>query len=156
MNGFIFFKDRAPVRLVRWDIAEPWHRFPWEERDVKVIKYFSSIWALYVYVEFMPEAYTAGTLSAKQYIRIPQHSVYAYDNISDSWRAVENFDRIEMYDLKPCPFCGSDVTMVYSEQPRIMYGIKCNNDNCVLGAQVKEFEHPHNLVDAWNKRADAK
>lgn len=167
MNGFIFFKDRAPVRLAEWDIVTPFCEFtPDPDADRRVIKYFRTIDTLWAYVEYIHPLYKLDAAHHRHCLRVPNYTVYRYAPMSQSWVGVDYFDRIEIYDLKPCPFCGSDVTMVYSEQrggrithasdTRIMYGIKCNNGECVLGSPTKDFDHPHELVDAWNKRADTK
>lgn len=73
----------------------------------------------------------------------------------------------ELFDLKPCPFCGSlaelgfaGKTFYYTDkhgEPRtngFYYTVKCKNEIC--GCIIGTYEEPKMAIEAWNRRAGEK
>ncbi len=73
----------------------------------------------------------------------------------------------EMNDLKPCPFCGGEVTIAEGgyHQTRWMYVTRGNEENrcncyVIMESKTYDFDSSEsekakikaNLIEAWNKR----
>lgn len=54
-----------------------------------------------------------------------------------------------MYDLKPCPFCGSEAEY-YSDCE--MVKVRCSNYDCLCHL-VTWFDEPEEAAEEWNRRA---
>jgi len=63
-----------------------------------------------------------------------------------------------MDELKPCPFCGSNVELFEREREfdnRILYSIACNSVDCFLSETDVEpvwFSDKKYMVTIWNSR----
>lgn len=55
--------------------------------------------------------------------------------------------------LKPCPFCGGEVTVDYNEYTN-KYSIACGNLKCILCVQTLPYDTKERAIEAWNRRAD--
>jgi ssDNA-binding Zn-finger/Zn-ribbon topoisomerase 1 len=56
-----------------------------------------------------------------------------------------------MNELKPCPFCGSEVTLVYWKAAAEWF-IRCPNGDCIFN-NLDDNDGPERLVREWNNRA---
>lgn len=55
-------------------------------------------------------------------------------------------------ELKPCPFCGSEVKFNYGNGT---YGLYCTNESCILDrviAYANTEKERKELIKRWNKR----
>lgn len=62
-----------------------------------------------------------------------------------------------MIDLKPCPFCGSEATIVMLEglyMPQNVYRAKCNNAECLVNPCTPYTYTEESAVKIWNERAE--
>lgn len=57
-----------------------------------------------------------------------------------------------MYDLKPCPFCGSEAHMVEGTYPKHFHPC-CTNAKCILYPGAKWFKKKDEAAVAWNMRS---
>jgi Lar family restriction alleviation protein len=56
-------------------------------------------------------------------------------------------------ELKPCPFCGSEVKIKRDGGWREKYYQLCTNNDCVMQDHLYNTEAE--AIEAWNRRADA-
>lgn len=56
-----------------------------------------------------------------------------------------------MPELKPCPFCGHDSGMVYSDS--YGYAVKCTESKCDVCVLTRHFDTKKEAIEAWNRRA---
>ena len=59
--------------------------------------------------------------------------------------------------LKPCPFCGDEISIYKHEWPYSGYGLSHHNQDCLLSVLInRAFDVRCNnkttLIKAWNKR----
>ena len=56
-----------------------------------------------------------------------------------------------MFDLKPCPFCGSKAYMNsnYIAQNKKQWAVQCK-----CGARFFFMDRKYKAIEAWNRRAD--
>ena len=57
--------------------------------------------------------------------------------------------KYDRYELKPCPFCGGEATMIRGDTKLVQYVVKC--DEC--GALSNWFDKEEKAVENWNRRA---
>lgn len=67
-------------------------------------------------------------------------------------------------ELKPCPFCGGNATIVENEEPRLYrpsrnhpYCVYCGNCELLFGFDEDyggTFDTKKEAAEAWNRRAD--
>ena len=57
-------------------------------------------------------------------------------------------------DLKPCPFCGSNVTLTKVIGVNALYAVYCSNENCYIQPSTKVCKSREEAIDAWNRRAE--
>lgn len=60
-----------------------------------------------------------------------------------------------MIELKPCPFCGSEVKLVRRNRyGNISYVIVCQNDSCFMKESHNRpsFKKVDEAIESWNKR----
>ena len=58
-------------------------------------------------------------------------------------------------ELKPCPFCGSEVEC----DRRIkkgLYFVPCRNEYCTVNPATYLFDNLEDAIKAWNKRAEVR
>ena len=64
--------------------------------------------------------------------------------------------RMEMEQLKPCPFCGGKAQIFTDDEMGYLgnnqYLVKCENCLCGTG----HYNNPECAIEAWNKRANDK
>ena len=54
--------------------------------------------------------------------------------------------------LKPCPFCGGEAVMTYSNKG---FQIFCDNEDCILNAlEMYNKNTEDEAVEAWNNRVN--
>lgn len=63
-----------------------------------------------------------------------------------------------MSNLKPCPFCGDEVSIYKLEWPYSGYAISHHNQDCLLSllinyAWAANFPNKKTLAQEWNKRS---
>lgn len=58
-------------------------------------------------------------------------------------------------ELKPCPFCGGEAEIVYTEWCA-MYTVKCADEynNCEVLPETRHCVVKEAAKEAWNRRAD--
>ena len=57
-------------------------------------------------------------------------------------------------ELKPCPFCGAQPTLLHPEHEGIDdYVIGCYNDCCGFSYERARSKNKQEVIDAWNARA---
>ena len=157
MNGFMFLNSGDAIRLLKWDVSMPEYIFDPNdyEYDIRVLKYFTTFdGGLFVYVETYDYYSPARKESITSFLRLPKYSVFGYDHIDGIWRGVGNFDHIEIYDLKVCPFCGSEPTMQHLNG---QFGVACGTNDCVLNTtKVRLYTSTYDATNAWNTRYNEK
>ncbi|MCH5192249.1 MAG: Lar family restriction alleviation protein [Oscillospiraceae bacterium] len=55
--------------------------------------------------------------------------------------------------LKPCPFCGGDVTVDYNSYTKAFF-VACDNGECELCVNTLPCKTAEQAIKTWNKRAD--
>lgn len=58
-----------------------------------------------------------------------------------------------MSELKPCPFCGGEAEVVYTEWCA-MYTVRCMDEyyNCEAMPETRHFVIEREAIEAWNRR----
>ena len=61
-----------------------------------------------------------------------------------------------MAELKPCPFCGFGIPLLYTYDPFDGYQGNCTRYKIVCGNCSAEIRRPTeaDVIEAWNKRAE--
>lgn len=54
-------------------------------------------------------------------------------------------------ELKTCPFCGSEASIISGTEDHC---IICRNDDCVAALVARSFSSPEEAIAAWNKRTE--
>lgn len=62
---------------------------------------------------------------------------------------------MEKSELKPCPFCGQEVTLYQSKMSGMhpFWCIRCNNADGCLGSPDYCADTEEEIVTMWNRRA---
>ena len=59
------------------------------------------------------------------------------------------------YDLKSCPFCGSEPELnEWHDKEIITFQISCENENCTCRPFTENYGRILPVIEAWNRRAD--
>ena len=71
----------------------------------------------------------------------------------------EDTCKIATKSLKPCPFCGSKVRMLYNRGISPSgegsgYKVTCPTLGCIVSYSLRCYGTPEELIKAWNKRAE--
>lgn len=56
-----------------------------------------------------------------------------------------------MTELKPCPFCGSEVVVDNNKYTKV-YSIACGNPECYLSVSTLPCQTSKEAIDIWNRR----
>ena len=56
--------------------------------------------------------------------------------------------------VKPCPFCGGEATLVYPDEDEEDYVIGCYNKCCGFSYERGRGKDKQKLIEAWNRRVD--
>lgn len=59
-----------------------------------------------------------------------------------------------MPELKPCPFCGGEATLIHEK--RHLWIVECSNVNCLFGTGLIFDDNEYSvseIIKAWNTRA---
>ena len=140
MNAFAFFNDGKVKRLCKWDIDYMNVPDIFSDTGLNRVIYFTLLDGDYAYCEFALR---------------PSHAFYKFD--ADRWAWLEvDINRVEFYDLKPCPFCGAEPCMqvyqnAHNKGPSHIYRTICVNDGCVIYRNGSvNFDTPGEAIESWN------
>ena len=159
MNAFAFFRDGRIKRLVRWSTKSP-NAFE-QSYSIRTedVKYFSLLDGDYAFASYVPLEQLAGVRSS--YINSALHPSHGFFKWNEDYRCwfVADIDKVEFYELKPCPFCGTEGTMqVYQQiwenrKPDVIYRPICMNERCIMyKCGSISFDNPVEAVQLWNER----
>ena len=59
---------------------------------------------------------------------------------------------IDKTELKPCPFCGGEVTLITTTD--MWNYISCKNENCGINPHTHVQSNKQAVIETWNKRAE--
>jgi len=59
-----------------------------------------------------------------------------------------------MAELKPCPGCGSKVTVRVDGPFVPVYSVCCRNDRCRKGSVIYRYYSRDRAIEAWNRRVE--
>lgn len=56
-------------------------------------------------------------------------------------------------ELKPCPFCGGEVTVDYNSYTKV-YSIGCGNAGCACNVGTLPCKTAEKAIEIWNRRTN--
>lgn len=59
-----------------------------------------------------------------------------------------------MDKLKPCPFCGSKVTIRVDGPFVPVYSVSCRNGRCRKGSVIYRYYSRDRAIEEWNRRVE--